>query len=107
MNVKWWRWWIVPLILTILMVSLILPNIFEVLTSPAWRDSLNSSTSIPASWYVLSLAVSFSIVLIGGMFLGLAWPVALITHVIWKRRKARKQGALLQPGMQAGPEETK
>jgi hypothetical protein len=104
MKVKWWRWWIVPLILTIT---------FEVGVARLLVIGLGNL------WGEMSAGYSFTRLLLSGLFvfippdaaivmwplfLGLVWPAALIVHGVWKRRKAKK-GELARPEVQSGQED--
>jgi hypothetical protein len=89
MKMKWWRWWIVPLILTIL---------FEFVAADGLLLALKpeSSANMFLPFY---LQVAQLLCFIYGLFLGLVWPAALILHIVWKRRKTKK-GVLAHPEVQ-------
>jgi hypothetical protein len=114
MKIKWWRWWIVPLILTILFevgLAILDMNI----SSPGlWPRVFNSQFGenlilllMGGFFAFIPFIQNYAAVLTWPLFLGLVWPAALIIHVVWKRRKAKKQGVLTfrGPEVQPGPKD--
>jgi hypothetical protein len=89
MKIKWWRWWIVPLIPTILIevgVAILLAHEFLGGTE-FWGDLGLLLMSPP----LIVFPIERDLVLLWPLFLWLVWPAALIIHGVWKRRKAKKQ----------------
>jgi hypothetical protein len=86
---KRWRWWIVPLILTI-------P--FEVVAATGLALAQAPGSGQMVFWY--SIRPYHGLYFAWPLFLGLVWPTALIIHGVWKGRKARKLGVFPQEALQ-------
>jgi hypothetical protein len=100
MKTKWWRWWIVPLILTILFA--VVPWLALVITF--WQQLSQISISVTVFGLVSTVLFADVDVVVWPFSLVLAWPAALVVHGVWKRRKAKK-GELARPEVQSGQED--
>jgi hypothetical protein len=96
MKTKWWRWWIVPLIFTILIA--VVPLL--ALAIIYWVQLSQFPVSVTVLGLVFITPFGKRWVVVWPFSLTLAWPAALIIHGVWKRRKARKLGVFPQEALQ-------
>ena len=97
---KRWRWWIVPLILSILFA--IFPWLTLVISF--WPQLFQMPIAFTVFGLVFYSGIGNVGVVVWPYSLVLVWPAALTIHGVWKRRKAKWQGALeVQPSPKDAP----